>query len=54
MARTLEHLAAHCNGDDRPECPILNDLEDDQGLQQADSSSGVIQSALGNFGSQQP
>ena len=26
MARTLEHLAAHCHGDDRPDCPILADL----------------------------
>jgi hypothetical protein len=26
MKRTLETLAAHCHGDDRPECPILDDL----------------------------
>ena len=26
MARTLEHLANHCHGDDRPDCPILDDL----------------------------
>ena len=26
MARALEHLAAHCHGDDRPDCPILDDL----------------------------
>ena len=26
MARTLEHLADHCHGDDRPDCPILDDL----------------------------
>ena len=26
MARTLEHLAEHCRGDHRPECPILDDL----------------------------
>lgn len=26
MARTLEHLAANCHGDDRPDCPILDDL----------------------------
>jgi len=26
MKRTLEHLAAHCRGDARPECPILDDL----------------------------
>ena len=27
MARTLESLAACCQGDDRPNCPILADLE---------------------------
>jgi Cu(I)-responsive transcriptional regulator len=26
MKRTLEHLAQHCHGDQRPECPILDDL----------------------------
>ncbi|MCJ2047254.1 Cu(I)-responsive transcriptional regulator [Methylobacterium sp. J-078] len=26
MARTLENLAAHCGGDARPDCPILDDL----------------------------
>jgi Cu(I)-responsive transcriptional regulator len=26
MARTLEHLARSCHGDDRPDCPILDDL----------------------------
>lgn len=26
MAGTLEHLAKHCHGDHRPECPILEDL----------------------------
>ena len=26
MKRTLEHLAHHCHGDQRPECPILDDL----------------------------
>jgi MerR family copper efflux transcriptional regulator len=28
MRRTLEHLAASCHGDDRPDCPILHDLEE--------------------------
>ena len=27
MRRSLEHLAASCHGDDRPECPIIDDLE---------------------------
>ena len=31
MKRTLEHLVAHCRGDERPECPILNGLADDDG-----------------------
>ncbi|WP_311275044.1 Cu(I)-responsive transcriptional regulator [Methylobacterium sp. WCS2018Hpa-22] len=26
MARTLTSLAAHCSGDSRPDCPILDDL----------------------------
>jgi MerR family copper efflux transcriptional regulator len=26
MRRTLRHLAEHCHGDERPECPILDDL----------------------------
>ena len=27
MRRSLEHLAASCHGDDRPDCPILGNLE---------------------------
>lgn len=26
MVQTLKHLAKHCHGDGRPDCPILNDL----------------------------
>jgi Cu(I)-responsive transcriptional regulator len=26
MVATLEHLARHCHGDHRPDCPILDDL----------------------------
>lgn len=26
MIGALEHLAAHCKGDDRPECPIIDNL----------------------------
>ena len=26
MSETLKHLAQACHGDDRPDCPILNDL----------------------------
>ncbi|MDB5370266.1 MAG: Cu(I)-responsive transcriptional regulator [Roseomonas sp.] len=27
MASSLRHLAKHCCGDDRPDCPILDELE---------------------------
>ena len=27
MRRTLQQLAQHCHGDERPECPILDELE---------------------------
>ncbi len=27
MRRSLEHLAASCQGDHRPDCPIIGDLE---------------------------
>lgn len=26
VRRTLDHLARRCHGDDRPECPIIDDL----------------------------
>jgi Cu(I)-responsive transcriptional regulator len=29
MSRTLQHLASHCHGNDRPDCPILDDLADE-------------------------
>ena len=35
MCETLEHLAAACNGDHRPECPILHDLEGQGGARSA-------------------
>lgn len=28
MIGALEHLAAHCSGDDRPECPIIDNLSE--------------------------
>lgn len=30
MCRTLEHLAESCHGDDRPDCPILDELDTGQ------------------------
>lgn len=31
MVDTLEHLAKHCHGDHRPDCPILDDLSSSSG-----------------------
>ncbi|MCF3946820.1 Cu(I)-responsive transcriptional regulator [Acidiphilium iwatense] len=35
MSATLRHLAAHCHGDDRPDCPILENLAGDQSITQS-------------------
>jgi Cu(I)-responsive transcriptional regulator len=35
MAATLQHLATCCSGDDRPDCPILADLELPSGTTEA-------------------
>ena len=32
MVATLQHLAHGCNGDHRPDCPILEDLEGDMSV----------------------
>jgi Cu(I)-responsive transcriptional regulator len=32
MRDTLATLSAHCHGDDKPDCPILNDLAGDASL----------------------
>jgi hypothetical protein len=31
MVRTLETLADHCHGDDRPDCPIIEGLAEGDG-----------------------
>lgn len=35
MTETLRHLADHCHGDDRPECPILEELAEAIGIDSA-------------------
>lgn len=30
MVGALKHLASHCHGDDRPDCPIISDLSSGQ------------------------
>ena len=36
MAQTLAHLADHCHGNDRPDCPILEDLAEPRPTAAAD------------------
>lgn len=43
MRRSLEHLAASCHGDERPECPILGGLEGPAGgRQKIESVAGTV------------
>ena len=41
MVATLEHLAYGCNGDDRPDCPILADLEGETSMVAQSGPNGV-------------
>jgi Cu(I)-responsive transcriptional regulator len=43
MSRTLKHLAQHCHGDDRPDCPIIDDIAkaSDDELPPVDAKFGV-------------
>ncbi|MBY3530814.1 Cu(I)-responsive transcriptional regulator [Rhizobium laguerreae] len=43
MSKTLKHLAQHCHGDDRPECPIIDDIAKaaDDDLPSVDARFGV-------------
>lgn len=36
MSETLKHLAAHCHGDERPDCPIIDDFAQAGGQTGAD------------------
>lgn len=35
MAKTLRHLASHCHGDGRPDCPILDEIGSQGSAQQS-------------------
>lgn len=37
MAATLKHLAKHCHGDERPECPIIEGLASEEGARPAET-----------------
>jgi Cu(I)-responsive transcriptional regulator len=41
MQRTLDALARHCHGDQRPECPILDDLAGDTEASSCHARSGA-------------
>lgn len=45
MAATLTRLAEHCHGDDRPDCPILDDLA--AGVPPLSPSSGAARPRYG-------
>jgi len=47
MAATLKHLAKHCHGDERPECPIIEGLQTGQGTGLVDIHSAPQFGAVG-------
>jgi MerR family copper efflux transcriptional regulator len=47
MAQTLEHLAEHCHGNDRPDCPILADLAEPTATVEPNSSASKRTSRFG-------
>ncbi len=46
MAATLEHLAECCSGDERPDCPILDDLEKGEYLAQGHGPARRLHGAV--------
>lgn len=43
MRRSLEHLATTCHGDNRPDCPILHDLECGSSIAVEPTPRGAVQ-----------
>jgi Cu(I)-responsive transcriptional regulator len=41
VARTLRHLAKSCHGDNRPDCPILDDLASTSSEREASPTTGL-------------
>ncbi|CCF00557.1 Cu(I)-responsive transcriptional regulator [Sinorhizobium fredii] len=37
MTKTLKYLASHCHGDDRPECPIIDEIASGVGKEPTDA-----------------
>ena len=50
MARTLSTLAAHCHGDDRPDCPIIEDLADPAPAGEAGAAAPAASARFGKAG----
>lgn len=40
MSETLSHLAGNCQGDSRPDCPIINELSEGWGSEKCDETAG--------------
>ncbi len=40
MRRALQHLATHCHGDDRPDCPIIEELTRAGGVKTGSRGAG--------------
>lgn len=46
MRRTLQHLAGCCHGDDRPDCPILEDMAGPMAVQGSDGKGPAPKSGF--------
>lgn len=46
MAATLATLAAHCHGDQRPDCPILQDLAEHAAGPRHEDGAGVMTASI--------
>ncbi|SDD88142.1 Cu(I)-responsive transcriptional regulator [Ruegeria marina] len=50
MIATLEHLAHHCHGDDRPDCPILSSLGSEEDAEPKSKRKKVSRRSFGVAG----
>lgn len=48
MVGAIEHLAAHCRGDHRPECPIMDDLADQATKRIKPDPTATVSNTIGN------
>ena len=47
MKATLEHLASNCHGDDRPDCPIVETLAREHGVEPPATRTGAASAKRG-------